>query len=80
MNSIDEQNYPDDVARIVEHALVAQRESSAQHLELSADEIRLMAGELTAQEMRTVQAVLKGIAARIRRNTRLSRRDVTQNT
>lgn len=31
-------------------------------------ELRLMAGEMTAQELRTVKAVLKAKAAMIRRN------------
>lgn len=65
----------EDLDRVIELARAEERESSAQQLELTADEIRLMAGELTAQEMRTVQAVLKGVASRIRRNTRLFRRD-----
>ncbi len=33
---------------------------------LTPSDIRLMAGEMTAQEMRTVQAVLNGLAAKIR--------------
>jgi len=39
-------------------AITAETERCANMLSLSADEIRLIAGEMTAQEMRTVQAVL----------------------
>jgi len=39
-------------------AITAETERCASMLSLSADEIRLIAGEMTAQEMRTVQAVL----------------------
>lgn len=45
-----------------------EREVAARRLEVSPAAIRLMAGELTAQEMRTVQAVLAAKAAEIRRN------------
>ncbi len=48
-------------------AWVASSEACASALELSPSQIRLMAGELTAQEMRTVQAVLNGLAAQLRR-------------
>ena len=41
-------------------------ERAAKCLEISADEIRLHAGEMTAQEMRSVKAVLKWKAAQIR--------------
>jgi hypothetical protein len=42
------------------------RERAARLLELSPPELRLLAGEMTAQEMRTVQAVLRNRAAVIR--------------
>jgi hypothetical protein len=41
--------------------------AAAQLLELSPSELRLMAGEMTAQEMRTVLAVLRNRAAVIQR-------------
>ena len=41
-------------------------EKAAQLATLSNDEIRLMAGEMTAQEMRSVQAVLGAVRSRIR--------------
>lgn len=43
-----------------------ERENCANALELSNSALALMAGEMTAQELRTVKAVLKGCAARIR--------------
>lgn len=45
----------------------AAREHAAASLELSSQAIRLMAGEMTAQEMRTVKAVLTNRAAVVRR-------------
>lgn len=53
--------------RAAKEAWVARSETCASALELSQSQIRLMAGEMTAQEMRTVQAVLNGLAAQIRR-------------
>lgn len=44
----------------------AALEVAAKSLEMSADTIRLHAGEMTAQEMRSVQAVLRWKAAEIR--------------
>jgi len=44
-----------------------ERERCAKLLELSPSQIRLIAGELTAQEMRTVLAVLENRAQAIRR-------------
>lgn len=35
-------------------------------IQLGPQDIRLMAGEMTAQEMRTVRAILKGLAANLR--------------
>ncbi|MCX7178197.1 MAG: DUF2384 domain-containing protein, partial [Proteobacteria bacterium] len=43
-----------------------EREDAASQLELSPDQLRLMAGELSEQEILTVQAVLRGLAWRIR--------------
>ena len=51
---------------VAELAVAAERERSAKLCELSADSIRLLAGELSAQEMRTVRAVLANRAAAIR--------------
>jgi hypothetical protein len=48
-------------------ARAKERERCAQSLQMSNDELRLMAGEMTAQELRTAQAILKACAARIRR-------------
>lgn len=45
----------------------AENEACAQMLEISTSEILLMAGEMTAQELRTVKAVLAQRAAAIRR-------------
>ncbi len=45
----------------------AARESAADVLNPDPSVIRLMAGEMACQEMRTVQAVLAGLAAKIRR-------------
>ena len=42
-----------------------ERQRCANKLNLTKSEIRLMCGEMTAQEMRTVQAVLKGVRAKI---------------
>jgi len=39
--------------------ITAETERCASMLSLSASEIRLIAGEITAQEMRTVRAVLE---------------------
>jgi hypothetical protein len=47
-------------------AVREERERCAGKLNLSADAIRLMAGEMSAQEMRAVRAVLAGLAAAIR--------------
>ena len=43
-----------------------EREVCAKMMELSDQQIRLMAGEMTAQEMRTVKAILKNRATVIR--------------
>lgn len=53
----------------VEQARAEEREACARSLEMTNAELLLMAGEMTAQELRTVQAVLKAKAAMIRRNT-----------
>ena len=47
-------------------AVAAERESCARLLELRASELLLLAGEMTAQELRTVQAVLSQRARAIR--------------
>jgi len=44
----------------------SERESCAKLMELSNSELRLLAGEMTAGEIRTVQAVLKQRAVAIR--------------
>ena len=54
--------------RDLEQIKLIERELCAKMLELKPDEIRLMAGEMTAAEMRLVQAVLKNRAAVIRGN------------
>ncbi len=46
--------------------VLAERERCAALLELTPSQIRLMAGEMSAQEMRTVQAVLANRARAIR--------------
>jgi hypothetical protein len=46
-------------------ARAAERERCAAALDLSSPELMLMAGEMTAQELRTVKAVLAGCAARM---------------
>lgn len=51
---------------MVAFAQKVAREDCARQLELTPADIRLMAGEMTAQEMRTVQAVLGGLSRRIR--------------
>lgn len=43
-----------------------EREDAASQLELSDGQMRLMAGEMSEEELLTVQAVLKGLAWRIR--------------
>lgn len=55
---------------ILEHVkslVSAERETCAKLMEMKNDEVRLLAGEMTAQEMRTVQAVMANRAAVIRR-------------
>lgn len=54
----------------VEFSQKVAREDCARLLELTASEVRLMAGEMAAQEMRTVQAVLGGLRRRIRAGDR----------
>lgn len=49
-----------------EIATAAEREACAKKLELTPDDLRLMAGEMTPQEMRTVLAVLSCLRVRIR--------------
>lgn len=43
-----------------------QREICAAMLELSSQDLTLMAGEMTAQELRTVKAVLKALQSSMR--------------
>jgi len=57
-----------------------EREDAARQLELSRDQLRLMAGELSEQEMLTVQAVLKGLAWRIRHDPYRRRSIVIEGT
>lgn len=45
---------------------IAMREQSAALLDLNINQLLLMAGEMTAQELRTVRAVLRNRAATIR--------------
>lgn len=54
-------------------AVLAEREACATSLEMSNDSLRLMAGEMSAETMRTVQAILKNRAQFNRE------RDSTQN-
>lgn len=54
----------------LQEALIAERETAAQKLELSTSELLLLAGEMSAQELRTVKAVLKNRAAVIRDGSR----------
>lgn len=49
-----------------EIAKESEREACAKKLELTPDDLRLMAGEMTPQEMRTVMAVLSCLRVRIR--------------
>lgn len=42
-----------------------ERERCAKMLDLNSSELKLMAGEMTAQELRTVKAVLGGLRARM---------------
>lgn len=44
-----------------------ERQRCLDILTLTPSEIRLMAGEMTAQEMRTVQAILGGLKRKIQR-------------
>ena len=46
--------------------VMAEREGCARMLEMSRQELRLLAGEMTAQELRTVIAVLANRASAIR--------------
>ena len=43
-----------------------EREACAQMLVMKNDQIRLLAGEMTSEEMRTVQAILSYLARAIR--------------
>lgn len=52
--------------------VAATREECARHLELTRSDIRLLAGEMTAQEMRTVMAVLSAIWKRMRSNVEVT--------
>lgn len=54
--------------------VAAEREACANLLRLSNSEIRLMAGEIEPSEMRTIQAILAGLARSIRsRGTGIAR-------
>ncbi len=50
------------IAKIRSDAL----EEAAQVLDIKSADLLLMAGEMTAQELRTVRAVLKGLKEKIR--------------
>ena len=56
-----------DVLRCLNDAFDTEREECASALELSQAELLLLAGEMTAQELTTVRAVLANRAAAIRR-------------
>ena len=56
---------PTDAREIFRTARAWQRELDAKELDLKKADILLMAGEMTAGEMRTVKAVLGGVRARI---------------
>ena len=51
---------------LVSKAREQEREKCARLLEMKSPDILLMAGEMTAQELLTVKAVLAGLARRIR--------------
>lgn len=53
-------------AASLNEAITAERERCAGLLEMSSQQLRLLAGELSSQELRTVQAVLKNRALLIR--------------
>lgn len=55
-----------------EASSVVEREACANVLNLSRSEALLMAGEMTAQEWRTVAAVLRALQARMRSNAELT--------
>ena len=55
-------------------AVSDERERCANLLDLRPDDVRLMAGEMTPQEMRTVMAVLAGIKARMCSNDQVEPR------
>lgn len=52
-----------------EDPIAKEREACAKVLELSPDQIRLMAGEISPDEMRTILAILKNRALIIRERT-----------
>jgi hypothetical protein len=54
------------IQEALQAARADERELCAAALELSNQELLLMAGEMTAQELRTVKAVLAGCAAGLR--------------
>lgn len=60
-------NNENDVRLVMKGVLQAQRETSAKLLEMSSQELLLMAGEMTAQELLTVRAVMKNRATVVRR-------------
>jgi len=57
------------IAAVRPHIEAAERERCAKALEITSDEIRLHAGEMSAQEMRSVLSVLTWRAAAIRRGS-----------
>lgn len=63
---VDNVDLPDYAGQLVAFIAAKEREACAKLLELSTSELLLMAGEITAQELRTVKAVLSCLAARIR--------------
>lgn len=56
---------PDGLAAFTRALMTAERERCAKMLDLTDSELLLMAGEMTAQELRTVKAVLGGLRARM---------------
>lgn len=66
--------YDDSHTELAWRAWTASRklamQEAASKLDLSPSALRLMAGEMTAGEVRTVQAVLNGIAASLRKEAK----------
>ena len=58
-------DYADAYEEAYSNGVEDERQRCANKLVLTKSEIRLMCGEMTAQEMRTVQAVLTAMRAKI---------------